>query len=79
MISESDRSIVFNFAKQENFVFDFIFHNSIMLKPRQEDSSMDHFRYLMELIIERPMFINSELIENKLLTDTASIFHINFD
>ena len=40
---------------------------------------MDHFRSLMERLIEKPMFINSELQENKLLTDDATIFHLGFE
>lgn len=40
---------------------------------------MDHFRSVMERLIEKPMFINSELQENKLLTDDATIFHLGFE
>jgi len=76
---ESNWGNVYNDCLQRGIEFDFVFHNSFMLKPHNEEATMDHFRSLMEWLIEKPMFINSELQENKLLTEDATIFHLGFE
>ena len=53
-----------------------VFHNyPKILKVEGEQRTLDHFKSIMGVIVEQPLFINSDLINNKLMHPGSSILH----
>jgi hypothetical protein len=47
----------------------------VLLKLGEEEATIDHFKDLMNSIVETPMFVNAEMLEADLLSPTALIMH----
>ena len=69
-----------HYLQEENFKLQSVFHNpSTFLKHKAEEATIEHFKDLVFQIIEKPMFLNSELIANQnVLADSTAFVHILF-
>lgn len=70
------RQTFINWCLQEGIEFDLVFHNrGRLLQHEGEEPTMEHFKGIMNELVEKPMFINSDLLEAGLLAENALIVH----
>jgi hypothetical protein len=46
------------------------------LKQKSEEATIEHFKDLVTELVEKPMFINADLISGNLLSPNASLLHL---
>lgn len=76
LITAEGRADLINWMHESKYGIETVFHNyPRILKLEGEERTVEHFKEIMGEIIEQPLNVNSDILNDELLYPGASIFH----